>query len=397
MASVVTPRVSAASLDVHATVRSSVLAVGWEGPALLLITITLLSFGLVSVYSASAVMAQSAGQPDYYYVLSQLTGGVMGLVALIAMAQIDYRHLRLLAWPLLIAVIVMLIVVIMPGTEAIAPRINGARRWLRLGFITIQPSEFAKLALIVWTAALAVKKQDKLPSLSRGLLPFLLVWALVESLIFLEPSFSAGAIALLLALLVVFAAGARIGHFILLGFVGLPLLLQQVGGGYRGGRVTTWIEIMLNKTFDPTGAGYQINQALIAIGSGGPVGRGFGRGVQKFHYLPEPHNDFLFAMIGEEWGFAGSFLLIALFTAFALIGYRIARQAPDFFGFLLAVGITNLIAVQAVLHMAVNMALIPTTGVTLPFMSYGRSSLLVCLAATGVLLNIARRAKGRTE
>jgi cell division protein FtsW len=384
------------NMEMHATVRSG-LAVGWEAPALLLITITLLSFGLVSVYSASAVMAQSAGQPDYYYVLSQLTGGAMGLVALVIMAQVDYRHLRLLAWPLLIAVILMLIIVIVPGTEVIAPRINGARRWLRLGFMTVQPSEFAKLALIIWTAALAVKKQDKMPSLSRGLLPFLLVWALVEGLIFLEPSFSAGAIALLLALLVVFAAGARIGHFILLGFVGLPVLLKQIGDGYRGGRVTTWIEMLMNKTFDPSGAGYQIHQALIAIGSGGPFGRGFGRGVQKFHYLPEPHNDFLFAMIGEEWGFVGVFLLIALFSAFALIGYRIARQAPDFFGFLLAVGITNLIAVQAVLHMAVNLALIPTTGVTLPFMSYGRSSLIVCLAATGILLNIARRSEGRAE
>ncbi|HSL71623.1 MAG TPA: FtsW/RodA/SpoVE family cell cycle protein, partial [Longimicrobiales bacterium] len=205
--------------------------------------------------------------------------------------------------------------------------------------------------------------------------------------------FSAGAITLLLALLVVFAAGARIGHFILLGFVGLPLLLNQIGDGYRAGRVWTW----LNHTIDPAGAGYQINQALIALGSGGVVGRGFGRGVQKFGFLPEPHNDFLLAMIGEEWGFLGVLVLVALFTAYALIGYRIARQAPDFFGFLLAVGLTNLIVVQALLHMAVNLALVPTTGVSLPFMSYGRSSLLVCLLSVGVLLNIARHNEGRSE
>jgi cell division protein FtsW len=364
----------AATMNVHATVRGARLRVGWEASALLFITITLLCSGIVSVYSASAVMAQNSGLADYHFVVRQLVGGALGLLGLVLMAQIDYRHLRLLAWPLLIAVIIALIVVILPGTESIAPVRNGARRWLNMGPLQIQPSEFAKLALIVWTAALAVKKQDRLTSL--------------------EPSLSAGAIALLLAALVVFAAGARIGHFILLAVVGLPLLWSQVDSvAYRMRRIVTY----LDPSHDPAGASYQINQALIALGSGGVLGRGFGHGVQKFGFLPEPHNDFLLAMIGEEWGFLGVLLLIVLFAAFTLIGYRIARQAPDFFGFLLAIGITNLIAVQAFLHIAVNLAVIPTTGVTLPFMSYGRSSLLVCLAGTGILLNIARRAEGRTE
>lgn len=385
---------NAATLDLHTTVRGARLGTGWEAPALLLITITLLSFGIVSVYSASAVLAQSSGLADYHFVVRQLVGGALGLLGLVAMAQLDYRHLRLFAWPLLLVVIAALLVVITPGTESIAPRVNGARRWLDLGPLVIQPSEFAKLALLIWTAALAVKKQDKLSSLSRGLLPFLLVWGLVAGLIFLEPSLSAGAIVLLLAALVVFAAGARIGHFILLAVVGLPLLWNQVDSvAYRLRRIVAYFD----PTHDPAGASYQINQALIALGSGGPVGRGFGRGVQKFGFLPEPHNDFLLAMIGEEWGFVGVLLLIALFAAFALIGYRIARQAPDRFGFLLAIGITNLVVVQALLHMAVNLALVPTTGVSLPFMSYGRSSLLVCLAGVGILLNIARTAQGRAE
>jgi cell division protein FtsW len=142
---------------------------------------------------------------------------------------------------------------------------------------------------------------------------------------------------------------------------------------------------------DPANVSYQITQALIAVGSGGIFGRGFGHGAQKFGYLPEPHNDFIFAMIGEEWGFIGLFTIIGMFTAVALIGYRIARHAPDLFGFLLAIGMTNLIVVQAMLHIMVNLALVPTTGVTLPFMSYGRTSLLVCLAAVGILINIARR------
>lgn len=378
---------TAATMEYHPAASRSRLGTGWEAPALLLITVTLLSFGFVSVYSASAVMAQSSGQADYFYVVRQLAGAALGLIGLTVMASLDYRHLRIFAWPVLLVVIVMLLITILPGTEAIAPRVNGARRWLQIGPMTIQPSEFAKIALIIWTAALAVKKQDRLHSLSRGLMPFLVVWGIVLGLIFLEPSLSAAAITLLMASLVVFTAGARIGHFILLGVIGLPVLWSQVDTvAYRMKRIIAFVD----PAHDPAGVSYQINQALIAFGSGGAFGRGFGSGVQKFGFLPEPHNDFLLAMIGEEWGFAGILLLVLLFGAFALIGYRIARMAQDLFGFLLAIGLTNLIAVQALLHMAVNMALIPTTGVTLPFMSYGRSSLLVCLAAVGILLNIAR-------
>ena len=150
------------------------------------------------------------------------------------------------------------------------------------------------------------------------------------------------------------------------------------------------IAAFLDATQDPTGVSYQINQSLIALGSGGVVGRGFGAGLQKFGFLPEPHNDFIFAMIGEEWGFIGALAVILAFAAFGLIGYRVARQAPDLFGSLLAVGMTNLIVVQALMHIAITTALLPTTGVTLPFISYGRSSLMVCAIAVGVLMNIAR-------
>jgi cell division protein FtsW len=181
---------------------------------------------------------------------------------------------------------------------------------------------------------------------------------------------------------------------LVIGIIGLPLLVHQVGGiGYRLRRIITFVD----PSADIAGMGYQINQALIALGSGGIFGRGVGRGQQKFGFLPEPHNEFIIAMIGEEWGFLGVLLIILLFGAFALIGYRIARSAPELFGFLLAVGLTNLIVVQALLHMAVNFALIPTTGVTLPFLSYGRSSLLVCLASVGILMNIARQAERRME
>ena len=364
------------------------LGVGWEAPALLLLTIAMLSFGFVNVYSASAVLAQSRGAADYHFLVRQMSAAAGGLVALAIAAQVDYRRLRMWAWPLLLASIALLVFVILPGTEAFAPRVNGGRRWINYGPVQIQPSELAKLCVIIWTAAMAIKKQEKLSSLSRGLLPFLVVWGVVLLLIFMEPNLSAACLVLLLAALVVFAGGARIGHFILLVFIGMPLLWGQVDSvGYRMKRIVAF----LDPSHDPAGVSYQINQALIAVGSGGMWGRGFGHGLQKFGYLPEPHNDFILAMIGEEWGFIGVLAVIAAFTAFALIGYRIARQAQDQFGFLLAVGLTNLVVVQALLHMAVNMAVVPTTGFTLPFISYGGSSVLVCLAAVGILLNIARR------
>ncbi|HSJ10566.1 MAG TPA: putative lipid II flippase FtsW [Longimicrobiales bacterium] len=369
------------------------LGTGWESAALLLLTVVLLSFGIVSVYSASSVLAQSQGQADYHYVMRQVSGAAMGFAVLVVMAFVDYRRLRMLAWPMLFVLIAVLVVMVLPGLGDVTRVRNGAGRWLNIGPVALQPSEFAKLALIIWTAMMAVKKQDKLSSLSRGLVPFLLVWGAVSGLIIMQPSMSAAMLVVLLSALVVFAGGARIGHFLLLAFVAIPLLWSQVEGvAYRARRIAAF----LDPSIDPEGLSYQITQALTALGSGGVFGRGFGHGVQKFGYVPEPHNDFIFAMIGEEWGFAGALGIIVLFTGFALVGYRIARQAPDLFGFLLAVGVTNLIAVQALLHIAVNMALLPTTGVTLPFMSYGRSSLLVCLAGVGILINIARRAEETT-
>jgi cell division protein FtsW len=359
---------------------------GWEPAALLLLTVMLLSFGIVSVYSASSVLAQGRGLPDYYYVVRQVTGAFMGFVLLVLMAYLDYRRLRIFAWPILLLVIAALVATLVPGAHSRV--VNGGRRWLEAGPIVVQPSELAKIALIIWTAALTVKKQDRLTSLSRGLLPFLFVWGIVVLLIFMQPSMSAAVIVMLLASLVVFAGGARIGHFILLAIIGLPLLWSQIAAAaYRGRRMAAFFD----PAHDPANVSYQITQALIAIGSGGIFGRGFGHGAQKFGYLPEPHNDFIFAMIGEEWGFIGLLAIISMFTAFALIGFRIARHAPDLFGFLLAIGMTNLIAVQAMLHIMVNLALVPTTGVTLPFVSYGRTSLLVCLAGVGILINIARR------
>ena len=360
----------------------------WEPGALLLVVLLLVSFGVVELYSASTFMAQSEGRPPHYYALRQAIGVLPGLVLCGLLARIDYRRLQSAAWPLLAIVLLMLVVVVLPGTEAIAPRVNGARRWLRLG-VTIQPSELAKLALIVWTAALAVKKQERMHSLRKGLLPFLVVWLLVLIPVVAQPNFSAALLLALLAALVLFAGGARIGHFILLGIVAVPLLWNQVAGAsYRLKRIVAF----LDPSADPA-AFYQSHQSLIAIGSGGLTGRGLGEGQQKFGFLPEPHNDFLFAMIGEEWGFLGVSFTVLLFAVFGVAGYRIAARAPDLFGYLIGIGMTNLIVVSALLHMGIALALLPTTGVTLPFMSYGRSGLIVSFAAVGILLSLARRSE----
>jgi cell division protein FtsW len=360
-------------------------AEGWERGALVLVVLLMASFGLVEVYSSSTFMAQSEGLPAHFYALRQLLGMAPGVVLCALLSRIDYRKLDAVAWPLLAGVFLLLLLVVLPGTEGIAPRINGARRWLRIG-IVIQPSEFAKLALIVWTASLAVKKQERLHSLRKGLLPFLVVWAAVFLPVMLQPNYSTVLLLALLASLVLFAGGARIGHFIVLGLVAGPLAWQQVAGAsYRMRRVVAF----LDPATDPD-AFYQSYQALIAVGSGGLVGVGFGGSQQKYGFLPEPHNDYLFAMIGEEWGFIGVLFTVALYAAFAVVGFRIARRAPDLFGYLLGIGMTNLIVVSALLHMGVALALLPTTGVILPFMSYGRSGLLVCFAAVGILLAIAR-------
>jgi cell division protein FtsW len=213
-------------------------------------------------------------------------------------------------------------------------------------------------------------------------------------LVFLQPNLSAALLLALLSALVLYAGGARIGHFILLGIAAVPVLWHQIqSAGYRLKRIVAF----LDPEADPAGVSYQIYQSLIAVGSGGVTGRGFGGSQQKFGFLPEPHNDFLFSIIGEEWGLGGVLFVVSLYVAFGVIGYRVARSAPDLFGYLTAVGMTNLIVVSALLHMGVALALLPTTGVILPFMSYGRSGLLVCFIAVGMLLSVHRVARVETR
>jgi cell division protein FtsW len=355
------------------------------------LTLLLLSFGLVTLYSASSVLALKEHRPDTWYVLRQAGGAAVGVCALAGMAVFPYRLWARLAWPIYWAAVALVVVVVLPWTHGIAPEINGARRWLHLG-VTIQPSEFAKIAMIVWTAQVAVKKSrsDHFRSLSLGLGPFFLMWCVLLIPVAVEPDLSTAVLIALLGVLVVFAAGARLGHFVFVGVAAAPLLWHQLGVGFRAERIAAF----LDPAADPAGAGFQVRQSLVALGSGGLTGVGFGEGRQKFGFLPYAHNDFIFAMVGEEWGLLGVVFLVALYLAIVMIGFRVAGRAPDLFGELLAIGVTNLIALQAVLHMAVGLGLVPPTGLALPLVSYGRSNLIVTLAALGILISVARAAPG---
>ncbi len=358
---------------------------GWEPAVLLGATLVLLAFGLVTLYSASAFLARSEALPDYYYVLRQMAGAAIGLAALALCARLPYHAWQHLAWPMVGIVWVLLLILVIPGTESVAPSIYGARRWLRLG-VTIQPSELAKVAVVVWTASLAVKKGESFRSLRNGLLPFLVVWCALLIPIALQPDFSTAALVGLMGALVVYAAGGRIGHFVFLAVLALPAVWRELSVAFRADRLAAF----LNPAADPAGAGFQVRQSLIALGSGGIAGVGFGQGRQRFGFLPEAHNDFIFAMIGEEWGLIGVMATVGLYVTLILVGFRIAAQARDPFGQLLAIGLTGMIALQAVLHMAVGLRLVPPTGLVLPLISYGRSNLVVTLAAIGILMAVAR-------
>lgn len=362
---------------------------GWEAAAVLGLTLLILSIGLVMLYSASSVFAIRQGVPDTFYVLRQASGAVVGLGLLVTCAMLPYRLWGAFAWPMIGVSALLLLLCVLPWTTEIAPVRNGARRWLILG-VSFQPSEIAKIAVIVWTSALAVRKADDFQSLRRGLMPFLLVWGVIVGLVAMEPDLSTAMVIAAVGVMIVFAAGARIAHFVFLGLLALPLVLQQLSVGFRVERIRAF----LNPLADEAGSGYQVTQSLIAFGSGGITGVGHGQGRQKYGFLPESHNDFIFAMIGEEWGLIGVGIVIALYVAIVLVGFRIASRAPDLFGELLAIGVTSLIAIQAVLHMAVGLALAPATGLALPLVSFGRSNLVITLLALGILMSVARAAPG---
>ncbi|MDE2782232.1 MAG: putative peptidoglycan glycosyltransferase FtsW [Gemmatimonadota bacterium] len=385
------------AVDVAARIPRSLpetgLGRGWEPAAIVFITVSLLVFGLITLHSASSVMAQQGDLPHYHYVARQGIGVMIGLAIMVVCACVPTEWWRQMAHHILLASILLLIIVVLPFTEAIAPSINGARRWLRLG-ITVQPSDLAKLAVLIWTAALAVRKREYFHSLGRGLAPFLVAWSVVLVLVLLEPDLSTAVLIAAMGATIVVVAGARPAHFVFLGLLAAPFIAPAVTSGYRRSR---WESILLEPGTVPDGATYQSYQSLVAIGSGGVTGVGFGEGRQKFGFLPEAHNDFIFAMIGEEWGLVGALAVILCYVALIAMAFRVARRARNLFSELLAIGVGTLIGLQAFLHIGVGLGVFPTTGLSLPFISFGRTNLVAMLAAVGILLAVAREMpEGRT-
>jgi cell division protein FtsW len=355
----------------------------WETRLLAVVTATLVAFGIAMIYGASSLVRTKTGTVGSSLALSQFIGAVLGGIVMVIVARIDYRLLRPLAWPIMLGTICLLLVPFLPGLKAFAPPVNGARRWITFPGFTVQPSEIARLAVIIWCAMLATKKGAQVRDFKKGLLPFLLVLGIVSFLILRQPNMSMAVLVALLGGIVLFSAGARIGHFLLLGIVGVAGALQAIQhAGYRAAR--------LDKFLNGADGTSQIYQSLVGIGSGRVFGVGFGMGQQKYGYLPYAHSDFIFSAIGEEWGFFGVVLIVSLFALFCWLGFRIARTAEDPFGQYLATGLTAAVGLTAFMHMAVTLNLMPTTGLTLPFVSAGRSSLMVSLFATGILLSIGR-------
>lgn len=359
----------------------------WETRLLGVVTLVLLVFGIAATYGASSLVTVNGKAAGIGFAWRQLTGAVVGGILLLVLARIDYSRWRQWAWPLLGVTVVLLLIPLLPFTHAISPTINGARRWVDAGPINFQPSELARLAVVIWCAMLASKKGEQVREFKKGVLPFMVILGLVAALIGLEPNLSMATLVALLGGIVLFASGAKIGHFLILGAVGVILVFHRIADAqYRLARVHTF----LNPGQGNLEGGFQIHQSLVGIGSGRLFGVGFGQGQQKLGYLPYAYSDFLFSTIGEEWGFLGVCLVVALFALFCWLGLRIAKTAADPFGQYLAVGLTATVGLTAFMHMAVSLGLMPTTGLTLPFMSYGRSSQVISLAGTGILISIGR-------
>ena len=355
----------------------------WEVRLLVVVAATLTVFGIANLYGAASVNASG-----FMMAMRQLAIGLAGGLLVLVLSRLDYRRLRPLAWPILVATVVLLVITVLPEglTGSIAPERNGARRWINLpGLPEFQPSEVAKYAVVLWAAALAAKKGARVREFKKGVLPFLVVYGAVCLLIMRQPNLSMTVVVGLLGGVVLFAAGARIGHFILLAFsAGLVAYQLIVTSEYRSRRLASFLGE------GSAESAMQMNESVVALGSGQIVGLGFGQGRAKLAHVPYAYSDFIFSSIGEEWGLIGVVVVVVLFGVFGWIGYRIAKTAPDLFGQLLATGLTTAICLTAGLHMAVTLKLMPTTGLTLPFVSHGGSSLLMALAATGVLASIGR-------
>lgn len=351
----------------------------------------LVVFGLVMISSAGVALGWQKFNDSYWHLKHQIIFGLVpGIAMFYIFYKIDYRRWKHLAAPMLFISIGLLVLVFIPGIGA---KWGTARSWINVLGISLQPSEIVKLTFLIYLAAwLSSKERHHLKDFQYGFIPFLIVLGLIAFLLIIEPDTGTMMIIILSSLMVYFAAGGSLSHMTglgIAGMLGLWLLIKM--SPYRAARLTTF----LHPELDPKGIGYHINQALLAVGSGGLFGRGYGHSRQKFAYLPETAGDSIFAVIAEELGFIMTTILVLIFTFVAIRGFKMAQRCRDPFGKLLAVGIISWFCVQAFFNIGALIGILPLTGITLPFVSYGGTALFMCLAATGILGNISKQSWNR--
>lgn len=351
-------------------------------PVLLFCTLGLAGIGIVMVYSASfPVGTERMGDP-FHFLKKQAIAGALGIGLLLLAARMNYRCWQGLAIPLLLGSIVCLFLVFVPGLRQ---QIGGAFRWLKIGPFSFQPAELAKLALVIYLARWLTRKEGRMDNFTAGFLPPVIVAGILFILVFLQPDFGTGVLFVAVVFLMLFAGGTRLRFLGVAFLAALPVLAYLAfRANYRIGRFLAFWDPWK----DPGGTGFQIIQSFLAFGAGKISGVGLGEGKQKLFYLPEIHTDFILSIIGEELGLIGVTLIIILFLALIIRGFQSCLRAPDLFGTYLALGVTTLISIQTLLNMGVVMGLLPTKGSTLPFISYGGTSLMINLMAVGILLNV---------
>jgi len=357
--------------------------------SLIFIVLFLVFFGLGILSSASLVLSREVVGQSNYFLKHQLFYSIpFGLAAFFVCQRINYKYWQKLAFPLMILSLVMLALVFVPG---LGYGYGGAKRWIGFGPFSLQPFEFVKLAFVVYLASLlGRKKQRDLRIIKQSLIPFFITFTAIAVMVLLQPNMSALIITGLIAGLLYFLAGLNVVYLAVIAGLSLAGFFVLVKTSfYRMERLT----VFLHPEIDPQGVGYQINQALLAIGSGGLFGLGWGHSIQKWKYLPEPIGDSIFAIAAEELGLIGAGVLVIAFMMLAWRGFKIAKEAPNKFGYLLAGGITGWIFFQAFINMAAISRLIPLTGMPLPFISYGGSAMIVSLAGIGILVNISKYTK----
>ena len=354
-------------------------------PVLLISVMLLIGIGLVAVYSASSILAEARYGDHYYYLKRQTIFCLFGVMLMILAKNINYLFYRKLVYVLLGSVLLLLVLLLVPG---LGIKVGGAQRWIKFGFISLQPSEAAKLSLAVFMAYSMSKNVEHMGTFLNGLLPHLLMAAIVIALILLQPDLGTAVIIGMWVLILLFVGGVHLGQLLVLLGLMTPAVFYLIS--HTAYRLHRWWAF-LNPWEDPHGFGFQIIHSFLAFGSGGLAGVGLGNSKQKLFYLPEPHTDFVAAIIAEEAGFIGVSVLLILFALIVIRGIKIALNAPDLFGTYLALGISCMLALQVMVNMGVVMALLPTKGLTLPFISYGGSSLVISLISMGVLMSISRK------